>query len=161
MISLMVSHLCLTANFRNREALYYPSCFTNKQRTYFFSKLILLTCKIYTKINSSDSYCLSPNLYYCQRAKGQICWAWIALDCPRSPSIWKNDIFNSRCIHTAIFNMDNYKDILYITGTSAQWYVQPGWERSLGENEYMHMYGWVPSLFTWTITILLVDYTVT
>ena len=158
----MVSHLCLTANFRNREALYYPSCFTNKLRElFFFSKLILLTCKIYTKINSSDSYCLSPNLYYCQRAKGQICWAWTALDCPRSPSIWKNDIVNSRCIHTAIFSMDNYKDILYITGTSAQWYVQPGWEGSLGENEYMHMYGWVPSLFTWTITILLVDYTLT
>ena len=25
----------------------------------------------------------------------------------------------------------------------------PGWEGSLGENGYMHMYGWVPSLFTW------------
>ena len=26
---------------------------------------------------------------------------------------------------------------------------QPGWERSLGENGYMDVYGWVPSLFTW------------
>ena len=26
---------------------------------------------------------------------------------------------------------------------------QPGWEGSLGENGYMHTYGWVPSLFTW------------
>ena len=25
----------------------------------------------------------------------------------------------------------------------------PGWERSLGEYGYVHMYGWVPSLFTW------------
>ena len=26
---------------------------------------------------------------------------------------------------------------------------QPGWKGSLGENEYMYMYGWVTSLFTW------------
>ena len=26
---------------------------------------------------------------------------------------------------------------------------QPGWVRSLGENGYMYMYGWVPLLFTW------------
>ena len=26
---------------------------------------------------------------------------------------------------------------------------QPGWERSLGENGYMCMYGWVPLLSTW------------
>ena len=26
---------------------------------------------------------------------------------------------------------------------------QPGWEGSLGENGYMCMYGWVPSLSTW------------
>ena len=26
---------------------------------------------------------------------------------------------------------------------------QPGWEGSLGENGYMYMYGWVPSLSTW------------
>ena len=27
---------------------------------------------------------------------------------------------------------------------------QPGWEGSLGENEYMHMYDWVPLLLTWS-----------
>ena len=27
---------------------------------------------------------------------------------------------------------------------------QPGWEWSLGENGYRYMYGWVPSLFTWS-----------
>ena len=26
---------------------------------------------------------------------------------------------------------------------------QSGWEGSLGENRYMYIYGWVPSLFTW------------
>ena len=26
---------------------------------------------------------------------------------------------------------------------------QPGWEGSLGENGYMYVYRWVPSLFTW------------
>ena len=26
---------------------------------------------------------------------------------------------------------------------------QPGWERGLGKNEHMYMYGWVPSLFAW------------
>ena len=26
---------------------------------------------------------------------------------------------------------------------------QPGWEGSLGDNGYRHMYGWVPSGFTW------------
>ena len=45
------------------------------------------------------------------------------------------------------FGMDMYtlqyfkwitsKDILYSTWNSAQCYVQPGWERSLGENRYV------------------------
>ena len=43
------------------------------------------------------------------------------------------------------------KVLLYSAGNSAQlcsvW--QPGWERSLGENGYMGMYGWVPLLSTW------------
>ena len=26
---------------------------------------------------------------------------------------------------------------------------QPGWEGSMGENGYIFMYGWVPSLFSW------------
>ena len=38
------------------------------------------------------------------------------------------------------------KDPLHSTGNSAQWY---GWHGSLGENEYMYMYGWVLWLFTW------------
>ena len=33
------------------------------------------------------------------------------------------------------------KDLLHSTGNSAQSYVQPGWERSLRENEYMYVYG--------------------
>ena len=33
------------------------------------------------------------------------------------------------------------KDLLYSTWNSAQCYVTAGWERSLGENEYMDMYG--------------------
>ena len=31
---------------------------------------------------------------------------------------------------------------------SVMW--QPGWQGSLGENEYMDMYGWVPLLSTWS-----------
>ena len=33
------------------------------------------------------------------------------------------------------------KDLLYSTGSSAQCYVQPGWEGSLGENGFLCMYG--------------------
>ena len=38
------------------------------------------------------------------------------------------------------------KDLLYSTGNSAQCYVVPGWEGSLGENGYMYMYGWITLL---------------
>ena len=40
------------------------------------------------------------------------------------------------------------KDLLIADETllSATW--QPGWEKSLAENGYIYMYGWVPSLFT-------------
>ena len=31
---------------------------------------------------------------------------------------------------------------------------QPGWERSLGENRYMYMYGWVSLLFNWNYHIV-------
>ena len=34
-------------------------------------------------------------------------------------------------------------------GTLLNGMWQPGWEGSLGENEYMCMYGWVPQLLTW------------
>ena len=38
---------------------------------------------------------------------------------------------------------------------------QPGWEEGLGENGYMYMYGWVPSLFTGNYhnIVLLISYT--
>jgi len=35
---------------------------------------------------------------------------------------------------------------------------QPGWEGSLGENGYMYVYDWVPLLFTWNSTTLLISY---
>ena len=38
---------------------------------------------------------------------------------------------------------------------------QPGWEGSLGENGYMHMYGSVPSCSPETIRTLLIGYTPT
>ena len=41
------------------------------------------------------------------------------------------------------------KDPLYGTGTLLKVMRQLGWEGSLGENGYMCMYDWVPSLFTW------------
>ena len=34
-------------------------------------------------------------------------------------------------------------------GTLLKVMCRPGWERGLGENGYMYMYGWVPSLHTW------------
>ena len=40
--------------------------------------------------------------------------------------------------HTAIFQMDS---LLHGTGSSAQCYWQPGWERSLGEKGYLYMCG--------------------
>ena len=33
------------------------------------------------------------------------------------------------------------ENLLYSTWNSAQGYVQTGWERGLGENGYMYMYG--------------------
>ena len=51
------------------------------------------------------------------------------------------------------------KDLLYSTWNSAQCHVAAWMGGSLGENGYMYMYGWVPSLFTWNITTLLMGYT--
>ena len=45
--------------------------------------------------------------------------------------------------------------LLYSTEDSAQCYVAAGWEGSLGENGYMHMYGWVPLLSTWKYHIIV------
>ena len=41
------------------------------------------------------------------------------------------------------------KDLLYSTWNTALCYVAAWMRVSLGENRYMCMYGWVPSLFTW------------
>ena len=41
------------------------------------------------------------------------------------------------------------KDLLCSTENSAECYVAAGWERSLGENGYMYMYGWVTQLCIW------------
>ena len=40
------------------------------------------------------------------------------------------------------------KDLLYSTWNSIQCYV-PAWMRGGFENEYVYVYGWVPSLLTW------------
>ena len=44
--------------------------------------------------------------------------------------------------------MNNQQEPTYCIaqGTLLNVMWQPGWEGSLGENEYMYMYGWVPSL---------------
>ena len=45
-------------------------------------------------------------------------------------------------VYTLIyFKWITNKDTRYSIGNSAQCYVQPGWEGSLGENGYMCMYG--------------------
>ena len=49
------------------------------------------------------------------------------------------------------------KDLLPSTGTSAQSYVQPGWERSLRENVCMYMAEYLYCLPE-TITTLLIGY---
>lgn len=66
MISLTISHLYLAANFRNREAKDYISCFIDEEtdRSNFFSDLILLRWKAYTKIKSSDSWVSALHLIH-------------------------------------------------------------------------------------------------
>ena len=59
-----------------------------------------------------------------------------------------------------MFKMDIQKDLLYVareTLPKVMWW--PVWEGSLGENGYMHMYGWVPSLLTWNYHNMLIGYT--
>ena len=41
------------------------------------------------------------------------------------------------------------KDLCIAYGTLLNVMWQPGWEEALGENGYMYMYDWAPSLFTW------------
>ena len=45
-------------------------------------------------------------------------------------------------VHTAIFKMDDHKDLLYSTWNSAQSYVAAQMEGEFGE-EWMHVYGWL------------------
>ena len=49
---------------------------------------------------------------------------------------------------TATFKMNHQQGLTIAHGTLLNVMWQPGWEGSLGENGYMHMYGRVPSLFT-------------
>ena len=53
-------------------------------------------------------------------------------------------IFILKCISLNIQQGSNKADEILL---NVMW--QPGWEGSLGENEYMRMYGRVPLLFTW------------
>ena len=55
-----------------------------------------------------------------------------------------------------LFKMDDTV-LLYSTGNSAQSYVASWMGGESGENGYMHTYGWVPLLFTETITTLLIN----
>ena len=41
------------------------------------------------------------------------------------------------------------KNPYIVHGTLLNIMCQPGWEWGLGENGYMYVHGWVPSLFTW------------
>ena len=43
--------------------------------------------------------------------------------------------------HTAVFKMNNNKDLLYGHETLLSVMGQPGWEGSLGENVYMYVLG--------------------
>ena len=51
------------------------------------------------------------------------------------------------------------KDLEYSSGNPAQCMWLPGWEGSLGENGYMYMNGWVPSLFPWNYQNIVNGYT--
>ena len=52
-------------------------------------------------------------------------------------------------------DMDTLLYLKWITNKDLLWGIllnvmyQPGWEQGLGENRYMYMYGWAPSIFTW------------
>ena len=56
--------------------------------------------------------------------------------------------YANRPSYTAIFKMDKQQSpCAQGTWLNAMW--QPGWVGSLGENEYMYVYGWVALLCTW------------
>lgn len=111
MTSLMVPYLYLTANFRNREAYNYPSCFANEEterNIFFFPELILLGWKACTKTKSSDSWVSALCLIHVigKELKGKFKWAWTALDIPKSPFICNNDIFFKKCIQNQKLNLE-------------------------------------------------------
>ena len=51
------------------------------------------------------------------------------------------------------------KDLLIAQEIPLKFTWQPGWKECFGENGCMYRYGWVPCLFTKTITALLTGYT--
>ena len=51
------------------------------------------------------------------------------------------------CFWTVV--LEPTKTYCAVHGTLLKVMWQPGWEGDLGENGYMYMDGWVPSLFTW------------
>ena len=61
----------------------------------------------------------------------------------------KGRFFTTGPVHTAILKWTTTRTycIAHETLLNVMW--QSGWEGSLGENGYMYIYGWVPSLFTW------------
>ena len=74
------------------------------------------------------------------------------------PWRWTKDSLNSSSsipfkregqVHSAIFKMDNQQGPTVERRELLNVMRQPGWERSLGENGYMYMNGWVPLQSTW------------
>ena len=51
-------------------------------------------------------------------------------------------------VHTAKFKRDNQQESTAAHGTLINVMQQPGWERSLGENGYIYIYGRVTLLYT-------------
>ena len=70
---------------------------------------------------------------------------WQPLICYLSLYTWYSGYFTLR----KIIQYMTFVTYCIAHGTLLNVMCQPGWERSLGENRYMCMYGWVPSLFTW------------
>ena len=65
-------------------------------------------------------------------------------------SLWDSSCFVSKFVYTLLYlKCITNKTYCIEHGTLLNVMCQPGWERGLGENGYMYMYGWVPSLFIW------------
>ena len=66
-------------------------------------------------------------------------------------SLWVSFCFVSKFMYTLLYlKCITNKTYCIAHGTLLNVMCQPGWERGLGENGYMYMYGWVPSLFIWS-----------